>query len=84
MENALTDNFRSDAGGAAVKAVDMTAVADDNVATGDLSRDWPNALYKVLREADVRQAFYVPAAGHTSLIGEPGCAKAIQIMLQVT
>ncbi|HYD05329.1 MAG TPA: thiamine pyrophosphate-binding protein [Reyranella sp.] len=29
---------------------------------------WPDAIYRVLKDADVRQACYVPDAGHTRLI----------------
>jgi sulfopyruvate decarboxylase alpha subunit len=31
-------------------------------------RDWPSTLYRILKAADVRQAAYVPDAGHTALI----------------
>lgn len=32
------------------------------------AESWPDVLYRVLKEADVRQACYVPDAGHTRLI----------------
>lgn len=34
----------------------------------DLSKDWPNALYGVLKDAGVRQMSFVPDAGHSALI----------------
>ena len=32
------------------------------------AENWPDAIYRVLKDADVRQACYVPDAGHTRLI----------------
>ena len=32
------------------------------------TENWPDAIYRVLKDADVRQACYVPDAGHTRLI----------------
>lgn len=34
----------------------------------DAAEAWPEAVYRVLKEADVRQMAYVPDAGHTALI----------------
>lgn len=32
------------------------------------TENWPDTIYRVLKDADVRQACYVPDAGHTRLI----------------
>lgn len=34
----------------------------------DTTPSWPQAIYRVLKEANVRQASYVPDAGHSRLI----------------
>lgn len=34
------------------------------------TENWPDAIYRVLKDADVRQACYVPDAGHTRLINK--------------
>jgi sulfopyruvate decarboxylase alpha subunit len=34
----------------------------------DLATQWPDALYGVLKAADIRQMSYVPDAGHSTLI----------------
>lgn len=36
--------------------------------TRDLAREWPEALYDVLKAAGIRQVSYVPDAGHSTLI----------------
>jgi sulfopyruvate decarboxylase alpha subunit len=33
------------------------------------SADWPDQIFEMLREADIRQVTYVPDAGHARLIG---------------
>jgi sulfopyruvate decarboxylase alpha subunit len=42
---------------------------------------WPTALYRVLKEAEVRQMAYVPDAGHTALIdlflGDAGVTSTV-------
>jgi sulfopyruvate decarboxylase alpha subunit len=50
----------------------MTAIGD--VALAELADDeagkanWPEAIYRILKSENVRQAAYVPDAGHTALI----------------
>jgi sulfopyruvate decarboxylase alpha subunit len=34
----------------------------------EAATEWPEAVYRVLKEAEVRQMAYVPDAGHTALI----------------
>ena len=40
----------------------------DGTLTPDLKLEWPVALYKTLKAADVHHMSYVPDAGHTTLI----------------
>jgi sulfopyruvate decarboxylase alpha subunit len=40
----------------------------NQLATRDLSLEWPAALYDTIKAADVRHMSYVPDAGHTTLI----------------
>jgi sulfopyruvate decarboxylase alpha subunit len=46
----------------------MTMTASPPSAATGAGPDWPLAIYRTLREADVTQASYVPDAGHARLI----------------
>lgn len=39
-----------------------------NTTSTEIKEEWPHALYRTLRAADIRHASYVPDAGHTALI----------------
>ncbi|MFT4150280.1 MAG: hypothetical protein QM656_08790 [Paracoccaceae bacterium] len=43
-------------------------IADPGPAVRDLTTDWPQELYEVLKGAGIRQMSYVPDAGHSTLI----------------
>jgi len=45
----------------------ITVAASDSLEEAD-PLDWPNAIYRVLKQHDVRQMSYVPDAGHSRLI----------------
>ena len=45
---------------------------------------WPLEIYKVLKEADVKQVAYVPDAGHTQLIKACHADKAIKTVCLTT
>ncbi len=45
-----------------------TASASAHASVGETEANWPDTLYGILKQADVRQMAYVPDAGHSRLI----------------
>jgi sulfopyruvate decarboxylase alpha subunit len=72
---------------AAIKREDLQTMPESGAAAKDRGEGtatgpaWPDAIYGVLRAADIRQVAYVPDAGHTRLIdlcrADPGMIATV-------